>query len=191
MEVDLKPLNDLIKNTFIEKNRCVRYNIMGKTQVNPFCKLFFILGAIFLPFHLYLKHTEMMDWINAAKIEKGEVDEDKYTSFTPYENFGVLILFIYTLLTSLLTFYILYVVMKECNCARISLVFWESPFWKYQGYLILVYLLFMLLSILLFHKYSRFLVTHLLQHNPISDTIYAAQSIYKRNSTGISSYDLV
>ena len=53
MEVDLKPLNDIIKKIFIEKNRCVRYNIMGKTQVNPFCKLFFILAAIFLPFHLY------------------------------------------------------------------------------------------------------------------------------------------
>lgn len=188
MEVDLKPLNQFIKNIFVEKNRC-RYNLTGKMKVNLFCKIWFILSLFIFPFAVYSRHLDIMNWINTAKMAYGDVDEDQYTHFTPYETFAVMILLMYTIVVWLISLYILYVVMKECNCARITFVFWESPFWKYIGYNVLVYLLFIALSLILFAKYSRFIFSHLLRNNPMTDfMINASDTAQRRSHMGNISY---
>ena len=181
MEVDLKPLNELIKKTFVEKNRC-RYSLTGKMKVNVFCKIWFVFSLFMFPFAVYFRHLDIMDWINTAKMAHGDVDEDQYTQFTPYEMFAVLIRLIYSILAWLLSLYILYVVMKECNCARISFVFWESPFWKYVGYNVLTYLLFIALSLILFARYSRFILSHLLRNNPVTDVGISVMNMGRRRT---------
>tara|TARA_B110000483_G_C18074128_1_gene495347 strand:+ start:393 stop:983 length:591 start_codon:yes stop_codon:yes gene_type:complete len=170
IEVDLSPLKELIKRVFVEKNRC-KYSLTGKIYVNPFCKFLFILHVICFPFVLYWKYTGMIDVVNAAKIQYNEVDHDEYTSFTPSEMFGIGFLFMYVVVTQLLFLYILYVVMKECNCARLSLVFWESPFWKYIGASIISYLIFVILFVLVFNRYSSFILPHLLSVSSINQRV--------------------
>lgn len=166
-EIDLSPLKELIKHVFVEKNRC-KYSLTGKMYVNPFCKFLFILNVIFFPFVLYVRYSSLIDVINEAKMQYNEVDHDDYTRFTPYETLGVAFLFMYCAVVQLLFMYILYVVMKECNCARVTLVFWESPFWKYIGAGILSYIVFILLFVLVFHRYSSFLLPHLLSLDGIA-----------------------
>ena len=161
MEVDLAPLRELIKRVFVEKNRC-KYSLTGKMYVNPFCKFLFVLNVIFLPFMLFTKYTSMVDLVNEAKMAYNEVDGDNYTRFTAYENFGLMILFLYATLVQLLSVYILYVVMKECNCARITLVFWESPFWKMIGLNVLMYIMSILLFVVIFNKYSSYLLPNIM-----------------------------
>ena len=167
MEVDLSPLRELIKQVFVEKNRC-KYSLTGKMYVNPFCKFLFILNVVFLPFVLYSKYTTMIGLVNRAKMEYNEVDEDSYTKFTPYENFGLIILFTFVMFSQLLFLYILYVVMKECNCARITLVFWESPFWKMVGLSVMIYILYVILFLLIFNRYSTYLLPNLLNLRSIA-----------------------
>ena len=167
MDVDLTPLRELIKRVFVEKNRC-KYSLTGKMYVNPFCKFLFILNVIFLPFMLFMKYTSMVDLVNEAKMAYNDVDGDDYTRFTPYENFGLTILFMYATLMQLLLVYILYVVMKECNCARITLVFWESPFWKLIGLNVLIYITSILLFVLIFNKYSSYLLPNIINRTSVS-----------------------
>ena len=153
MNVDMSPLRDLIKRVFVEKNRC-RYTLLGQMKQNPICKFFFILNVIFLPVVLYARYIYLIDTVNQVKMLNGEIDDDRYTNFTPYETFSVMILFLYIAGVQVLFTYMLYVIMKECNCARISFVFWESPFWKWIGFSILTYIVYNLLFLLLFNRYA-------------------------------------
>lgn len=147
------PLSDLIKSTFVTKNRC-RFDSMMKTRINPICKFFFVLTIILFPFWIYGGYRSIIDMVNHAKLIRGEIDEDEYAHFSPYEIFGVMILFMYIVAVELLFVYILYVVMKECNCARLRLVFWDSPFWKFIGLQFIAGVVFLLLSLLIFNRYA-------------------------------------
>lgn len=159
-ELNLSPLKEVIKSVFIEKNRC-KYSLTGKMYVNPFCKFLFVIGIIILPFWLYLKYTTLIDIVNDAKMQYSEVDYDEYTQFTPYELFGITIIFLYITAVQLLFVYIGYVIMKECNCARITLYFWESPFWKFTGAGVVSYFILVLLFMLIFHRYSSFILPNI------------------------------
>lgn len=157
-------LKELIKSTFVTKNRC-RYDGLMKMRINPFCKFFFVLSLILFPFALFLAYSDIIDMVNRAKLVRGDVDKDDYAHFTPYEVFGVIVLFVFQFLVNLLNLYILYVVMRECNCARLLLVFWDSPFWKYIGFQIVCWIFFILLTILIFNQYSGVILDNLLTGN--------------------------
>lgn len=162
--MDIAPLKELIKTTFVTKNRC-RYDGLMKMRINPFCKFFFVLTLIMFPFALYVSYRSIIDMVNQAKLVRGDVDEDDYARFTPYEVFGVMVLFTYQILLQVLCVYILYVVMRECNCARLLLVFWDSPFWKYIGFQIVTGIIFILLALLIFNDYSSVILDNWVRGN--------------------------
>lgn len=160
--MDIEPLRELIKTTFVTKNRC-RYDGLMKMRINPFCKFWFVLTLIFFPVWIYTGYRGIIDMVNHAKLVRGDVDQDNYAHFTPYEVFGVMVLFLYIFAVEVLFVYILYVVMKECNCARLRLVFWDSPFWKFIGLQIVVGIIFFLLTLLVFNQYSSVIIDNWLR----------------------------
>ena len=161
-------LKELIKSTFVTKNRC-RYDGLMKMRINPFCKFWFVLTVIFFPFWIYSEYRGIIDIVNHAKLVRGEIDHDNYAHFTPYEVFGVMVLFLYVFVVELLFVYILYVVMKECNCARLSLVFWDSPFWKFIGLKIVLGIIFFLLTMLIFNQYSSMIIDYFIHGNRVRE----------------------
>ena len=162
--MDIEPLKQLIITTFVTKNRC-RYDGVMKMRINPFCKFWFVLTLILFPVWIYFGYRGIIDMVNHAKLVRGDIDHDNYAHFTSYEVFGVMLLFFYIFVVEILFVYILYVVMKECNCARLYLVFWDSPFWKFIGLQIVVGIIFFLFTLLIFNDYSHVIIDNMINGN--------------------------